>query len=334
MSSASSSLTVFQEVELPVPPGLFYNNLVVHRSGDYVSYAAPTAIVSVRTATGTPVFRPLQLSSGTHVEFLASVVDPSIENIFLVAALSDRTAVVVVNGQQTNSINAKGPTEIYTCVAAARAVTSETVVLALGGSEGTIETLRYTLEGRSTTAAEVSLPVQAHEHRSISALDVEATVSSANDVVVATEMVSGDTAGHVVLWKSGSPVVCVPPPDTSDAVTAAKLLPNTSRVAVAFGGGQIKVLERGSGAAVIVIQAHARWINALSYHPVRQLLVSAAEDGQIYVWNVAAPDPHGVCVAHGSVPNELLTGVVMMGTNNVVAQISYDTVKLRLMSFS
>ncbi|KPA83741.1 putative mitochondrial hypothetical protein [Leptomonas pyrrhocoris] len=326
---SSSSLTVYQEVALPTAPALLYNNIVVHRDGDYVSYASPTAVVSVQTATGAPCFPPLELPAGTYAQFLAGVTDPAIENITLVAALSNRTAIVVVNGQQTHSVDTSGVTETYTCAAMTRVADTEAILLVLGGSEGSIDTVRCTPQGRPISTTPPSVPVQAHEHCSITALDVNISTADSSK---AAEMVSGDSAGHVVLWRAWNPTLTVSPPETTDAVTAVKWLPQNGRVAVAYGGGQIKIVERESGAAAVVIQAHSRWINAMAYNAARQLLVSAAEDGHIFVWDANATDPDRVCVARGNVSHELLTGVAMIGTHGVVALLSYDVRRLRLMS--
>lgn len=309
-------------------PALLFNNLVVHRSGDYVSYAAPTAIVSVQTATGTPCFRPLQLPPGTYVEFLTGVTDPATEHITLVAALTNRTAIVVVNGVQTHVVSAAGSAESFTCAAVTRVGHTEEMLVVLGESEGCIETLRCTLQGQPVKTAASSMPVQAHEHRSITALDVEVP----GDDVGSASMASGDVAGQLVLWQAGNPVLALPATDTSDAITAVKLMGGTGRVAVAYGCGQIKILLRESGAAAVVIQAHSRWINAMTYHAAEQLLMSAAEDAQLFLWNTSTADAKLVCVARGNVPNELPTGVAMIGTHRVVVQLSYDVARLRLLS--
>ncbi|KPI85384.1 hypothetical protein ABL78_5565 [Leptomonas seymouri] len=325
-----SSLTVYKEVQLPAAPALLYNNIVVHRNGEYVSYATPTALVSVQTATGTPCFHPLEVPSDTCAAFLAGVTDPSVANVILVAALANSTALVLVNGQLMHTVNAKVPAETFTCVAVTRVANSEEMLVVLGGSMGSIEATRYTLQGKLLTVTSPSLPVQAHERRSITALDVRVAADAAG----AVEVASGDKGGHVVLWKAGNPTLCFPPADATDAVTSVRWLHHEGRVAVAYGGGRIKVVDSETGATVVVIEAHSRWINAMGYNEGKRLLVSAAEDGQIFIWNLNAATPDDVCVARGSVANEMLTGVAMMGAHCAVIQLSYDVPKLRLMSCS
>lgn len=330
---AASSLTVYQEVALPAAPALLPNNLVVHRSGEYVSYAAPTAIVSVQTSTGVPCFRPLSLPAGVYVEALAGVTDAAVENLCLVAVLSDRTAIVVVNGQQTHVVSRCASAAAFTAVGVVAALTaaagpSKEMVAVLGDAEGGVELVHLSLQGQPLPHAAPTVPVHAHEHRGISALDV-----CADDGFDAAVLLSGDVAGHVVVWRATNPVLCLPPTEQMDAVAAVKLLPHTTHAAIAYSGGQIKVVERETGASVAVLHAHSRWINALSFSATTQRLVSAAEDGQIFVWNTSTTDAHCVCVAHGSVQHELLTGAASIGAQNAIALLSYDVRKLRLLSF-
>lgn len=323
----ASSLCVYQDVELPGAPALLPNNLVIHRGGAYASYATPTALVSVQTSNGVPCFRPLSFPPGVYVEALAGVTESAVENLFLLAALSDGTAMVVVNGQQTHVVSRAAPVTAVAAMSAAGP--SGEVVAVVGDAEGGVDVLRFTAQGQPLLAAVASVPVQAHERRGIAALDV-----CADEEAVSTAMViSGDAAGHVVVWRGVNPVLCLPPPNAADAVAAVKLLSGTSHAAVAYGGGGIRVVERESGSAVLELHAHARWINTLAYSSALQMMVSAAEDGQVYVWDVHASDPQCVCVAHGAVPHELLTGAAILGAQKAVTLLSYDVSKLRLLSF-
>ncbi|CBZ23595.1 conserved hypothetical protein [Leishmania mexicana MHOM/GT/2001/U1103] len=318
----NSALTPHHEVQLPHSPALLYNNLQPHVGGTYVSYATDSAVYTVRASTGAPCFNPLRFPCG-QVQHIAALQDDA-ENIIVVVVLSACMAVVAVNGQQTHVLPENGGDTSLTCAAVARVAGKDEMVVAVGASNGIPLCCRYTLNGHPVAAAEVTTPVQAHAKRSITALDLEA-VGEASPV----EMASGDAGGHVVLWADNNPTLTVSPESDTDAVTCVRLISVGNAVAVAYGGGQIKLMQRSSGAVTIVIQAHSRWINAMVYSAALHWLASAAEDGQISVWDVTSVDPKRVCIASGTVTDELPTGLAFLSSMGDLLAASYDVVKLR-----
>lgn len=323
----NGALNVYHEVALPQVPALLYNNLLAHRGGAYLSFAADAAVYTVQAATGAPCFPPLRFSAG-QVVHLAALEDPAEQSVVLVAVLSARTAVLAVNGHQINTLPGPANDAALMCAALAKVPGTEELVIAVGTADGVPLLHRCTLQGHSVPAGEATAPVQAHGGRGVAALDLEV----AGGASAAVSMVSGDTGGHVVLWTGGNPVLTIPPESDADAVAGVKFVAMSNAVAVAYGGGQIKLIQRGSGAVAVTIQAHSRWINAFTYNPVRQWLASAAEDGRVSVWNIAAVKPHHVPIASGTVVGELVTGLAFLGDQQALVAAAYDVVALRFLS--
>ncbi|CAJ1005792.1 putative WD domain, G-beta repeat [Leishmania naiffi] len=322
----SRALTPYRELQLPHPPALLYNNLQLHQSGTYVSYAADSAVYTIRPSTGALCFSPLRFPGG-HVHHLASLQDDAEQNIILIIVLSTRVAVIAVNGQQTHMLPVKDDHATLTCAAVVRVAGKNEMVVAVGSSDGIPLCSRYTLQGQPVPSVELTMPVQAHARRSITALDLEALGETSQ-----VEMASGDSGGHVVLWADNNPTLMIPPESDTDAVTCLRLVAVRNAVAVAYGGGQIRLIQCSSGAVIINIQAHSRWINAMVYSAAQHWLVSGAEDGQLSVWDVTSANPTSVCLASGDLRNELPTGLAFLGDQGALLVASYDVAKLRFFS--
>ncbi|GET85975.1 hypothetical protein, conserved [Leishmania tarentolae] len=322
----NSALTPRHEVQLPHSPALLYNNLQPHNNGAYVSYATDSTVYTVEALTGAPRFKPLRFSCG-HVQHLTALQDDAEKNSVIVVILSSRVAVVVVNGQQAHVLPERDADTRLTCAAVARVVGKDEMMVAVGASNGIPLCYRYTLDGQPIASSEMITPVQAHAKRSITAMDLESTGAES-----CVEMASGDAGGHVVLWTDNNPTLSIPPDSGTDAVTGVRLIPLRNAVAVAYGGGQIKLIQRSSGAVTINIQAHSRWINTMVYSPTLHWLASAAEDGQISVWDVTSADPNRVCIASGTLTDELPTGLVFLSNAGGLLAASYDVLKLRYFS--
>ncbi|KAK7201420.1 WD domain, G-beta repeat [Novymonas esmeraldas] len=322
----SAALTPVHAVPLAHPPGLYPNNMCTHRGGAYASYAAESAVHTVQVATGAPCFRPLRFTEG-RVHHLAAVNDAATQDVVLVVVLSARLVVLVVNGQQTHALSEPCGDAALTCAAAARVAGSEEMVVAVGASQGRLARCRLTSQGRRVEGAEeVTELAPAHGGRGITAIDLECITGGPATSVA---MASGDAGGHVVLWTDGHPVQTVAPECDADAVTCVRLIASSNAVAVAYGGGQLRLIQRSSGAVAVTIQAHSRWIHTLVYSPARQWLATAAEDGQLYVWSVTAVDANRVCVAHGAVKDELPTGLAILEDERALLLTSYDVATLR-----
>ncbi|KAG5511240.1 hypothetical protein JKF63_07182 [Porcisia hertigi] len=321
----NGSLTLYNQVPLPHSPLLLCNNLQLHRGGECVSYATSTAVYTIGTSTGTPCFDPFRIL-GDRVQHIAALDDPAETNIILVV-LCARAADIVVNGQRTHTFSAEGRDALLTCTAVTRVAGKNEMVVAVGTSDGTPLCRHYTLQGEPVSSQEVTVPVQAHASRSLTALDLEIV-----EGVAYVQMASGDAGGYVTLWEGNNITRVIPPESDTDAVTCVRLIAASDTVAVAYGGGQVRVVQRSTGAATIVIQAHSRWINTMVYSAAHHCLASAAEDGQISVWDLASVDPNSVCIASGAVANELPTGLAFLGNASALVAVSYDVLKLRFFS--
>ncbi|KAG5486766.1 hypothetical protein LSCM1_08022 [Leishmania martiniquensis] len=322
----SFALAPHHEVVLPHSPALLYNNLQLHHGGAYVSYATDSAVYTIQASTGAPHFPPLRFSRH-HVRYLAALADAA-ESIVLVVVLSGGMAIIIVDGDQAHVLPKQAGDAALTCAAVARVAGRDEMLVAFGASNGIPLCCRYTLKGQPVPSVEGTAPVQAHASRSITALDLEAAGEGSS------MMATGDAGGHVVLWTDSNPTLMIPPESNTDAVTCVQLIPVRDTVAVAYGGGQIRLIERGSGAVAITIQAHSRWINSMVYSAAQQWLASAAEDGQLLLWDISSVDPNAVCIARGAVANELPTGLAFVEDSCALLAASYDVLALRFFFIS
>jgi WD40 repeat protein len=95
----------------------------------------------------------------------------------------------------------------------------------------------------------------------------------------------------------------------------------------AYCTGHVRIHDVLSKCVVVQVAAHARWINALEVHPVKDIMATAAEDCTVSVWRL--PEDGGSTqikhIASVVVPDAVLCGVAFSaGTKDHVACTAYD----------
>jgi len=90
--------------------------------------------------------------------------------------------------------------------------------------------------------------------------------------------------------------------------------------------GHIRLFSLSTETLCAEIAAHSRCINAMALHPTKPMFASVSEDTYINVWSVPdfdSKDAKVELVYSNSIADHLLTGVVFLSSENIVAA-SYD----------
>lgn len=133
---------------------------------------------------------------------------------------------------------------------------------------------------------------------------------------------SCDINGDVRFWNS-SLQVFASQSSPGDCATSCELFNGYG--VVAFGSGTIRFYAAQNAELQIVLSAHSRWINAMSYNSVRNLLATASEDGLVSVWNMPSSSDGRVTIASQFVEkNRLIVGVVFSNNGKMVSTAAYD----------
>lgn len=74
-------------------------------------------------------------------------------------------------------------------------------------------------------------------------------------------------------------------PPTDDETRCLALSPDNKRVATGLKNGLVRVYAIGAWEQTVEFEGHDKDVNAISYHPNGQLLISGGEDKQIIVWD-------------------------------------------------
>jgi len=131
----------------------------------------------------------------------------------------------------------------------------------------------------------------------------------------------GGANGKAVLFdvKSGQRVVEVG--DELDAVLAADVSPDQTKIAV--GGPQrlVRVYSTETGELLFEIKKHTDWVTALEFSPDGVLLASGDRNGGLHVWEAHTAREYLVLKAHTA----MITGISWRSDSNVVASSSEDT---------
>ncbi len=135
----------------------------------------------------------------------------------------------------------------------------------------------------------------------------------------------GGYAGSVTLFnvRTGKPMVTVG--DEYDAVLAADVTPDLSRVAL--GGPQrlIRIYSTADGSLLYEIKKHTDWVTSLAYSPDGVLLASGDRSNGLFVWEADTAREYLNLQGH----KEGITAVSWQPDSNVLASASTDsTVKL------
>uniref|UniRef100_A0A674DS87 WD repeat domain 54 n=1 Tax=Salmo trutta TaxID=8032 RepID=A0A674DS87_SALTR len=143
--------------------------------------------------------------------------------------------------------------------------------ICVGISSGSMLVFDVPIKGSNITLSEVL-----EEHKE-SITDLASECSGSLECIA--DMVSADDSGNLCVWKSGEDFQLLNKiPDR-----AVELWKGT--VVAGYGTGQIRLYEAVTGIVHAEVNAHARWIYSLDIAPFSGLLLSAAEDSLVRVWD-------------------------------------------------
>uniref|UniRef100_A0A8C7SYQ7 WD repeat domain 54 n=1 Tax=Oncorhynchus mykiss TaxID=8022 RepID=A0A8C7SYQ7_ONCMY len=147
--------------------------------------------------------------------------------------------------------------------------------ICVGISSGSMLVFDVPIKGSNITLSEVL-----EEHKE-SITDLASECSGSLECIA--DMVSADDSGNLCVWKSGEDFQLLNKiPDK-----AIELWKGT--VVAGYGTGQIRLYEAVTGIVHAEVNAHARWIYSLDIAPFSGLLLSAAEDSLVRVWDLTTP---------------------------------------------
>lgn len=135
----------------------------------------------------------------------------------------------------------------------------------------------------------------------------------------------GAKSGKVVLWDivSGARVTDVG--NEFDAVLAADITPDQSRVALGGPGKVLKVYSTKDGSLIDAVKVHTDWVTAVGYSPDGVLLASGDRAGGLRVWEARTDREFYTLDGHKGG----ITAVAFRGDSNILASASEDgTIKL------
>eukprot|EP00796_Vickermania_ingenoplastis_P010852 gene10852-7518_t len=272
--SSSIIFSNFQGNELS--PLLQYHNLNYVSSGVFL-YASNSCVASCNPSSGriTSFFAVTD-----HIHSIRSSLTPKDFLRNSLAVVTTPSAVYIISEKgvvSTLPINI-GADGLGCCAAVCAAAGSNSSLrLMAGTSSGKILFSQCTVDSTGATLTPCSA---ANIHKAaITTLDINPWLEK--DSILA---VSGDSAGNLLLWGQSHQVLKqIPSP--GDCVTDIALCVAGKRVAASYGSGKIRFYSV-EGSCEVEICAHAKWINALAYNSASHLLVSAAEDGVLNVWDV------------------------------------------------
>lgn len=166
-------------------------------------------------------------------------------------------------------------------------------------------------------SANVFSKVKAH-HASVSAV---ATNASSPAMIV-----TGDVNGALQFWNNQfQPFVSVPIP--GECVTSIAIF--GAFVCASYGSGTIRLFLAQTGELRIEVAAHSKWINAIGYSPVTNVLASVSDDSLLCLWRMpTVEDPRLHHIGHRLLTNQLLTGVSFSDDGKTVFVAPFDVDKL------
>ncbi|MFN3149077.1 c-type cytochrome domain-containing protein [Bremerella sp.] len=130
----------------------------------------------------------------------------------------------------------------------------------------------------------------------------------------------GGYAGSVTLFnvRTGKPLVTVG--DEYDAVLAADVSPDLSRVAL--GGPQrlVRIYSTGDGSLLYEIKKHTDWVTSIAFSPDGVLLASADRSNGLFVWEAETAREYMNLQGH----KEGINAVSWQPDSNVLASASAD----------
>ncbi|KAM8939900.1 WD repeat-containing protein 54 [Pelodytes ibericus] len=155
----------------------------------------------------------------------------------------------------------------------------------VGTSSGLVLVFDIPVKGTNITLAEVLA-----EHRD-PITDIAS--ESGGDVDAVADLVTADDAGVLCVWKVEEDFRLINK-ISAYGVTCSSVKLWAGIIAAAYGNGQIRVYDAGTGALNAEIDAHARWIYTLDIAPESGKLLSGAEDSFVQIWQLCRSEESGV----------------------------------------
>ncbi|CAG5922352.1 unnamed protein product [Menidia menidia] len=176
-------------------------------------------------------------------------------------------------------------------------------------SDGSIMVYWHALDTPETpTGSNITLSEVLEEHKE-SITDIASECSGCQSYIA--NLVTADDGGTLCVWKSGEEFQLLNKISGFDVTcSSVKLWKGT--VVAGYGTGLIRLYEAITGILHAEVNAHARWIYSLDIAPFSGLLLSAAEDSFVRVWNVTmTPETNSVEIGH--LHNECVTDTQICG---------------------
>ncbi len=135
----------------------------------------------------------------------------------------------------------------------------------------------------------------------------------------------GAKLGKIVLFDVASGSRLTEIGEELDAVLAADLSPDQSRVALGGPNRLVKIFNTANGALVRKVSKHTDWITAIAYSPDGVLLATGDRNGGLRVWEAASGQEFYTLGGHKAA----VTSLAFRADSNILASASEDgTVKL------
>ncbi len=98
-------------------------------------------------------------------------------------------------------------------------------------------------------------------------------------------LVVGGTGGEVLLWDTKTMRERWRLPARGSRVISGLILPDPARFVLGRENGQMEIFELPSGRLLRQIDAHADWINTISWLPRREVVITASHDQTLRIWD-------------------------------------------------
>jgi WD40 repeat protein/predicted nucleic acid-binding Zn-ribbon protein len=135
----------------------------------------------------------------------------------------------------------------------------------------------------------------------------------------------GAKSGKVVLWDVASGNHIADIGEEFDAVLAADITPDLSRVALGGPAKLLKIYSTKDGSLIDSIKTHTDWVTAVAYSPDGVLLASGDRAGGLWVWESKTNREFYNLAGHKAA----VTSVAFRADSNLLASASEDgTIKL------
>mmetsp|Transcript_28687 Transcript_28687/g.39631 ORF Transcript_28687/g.39631 Transcript_28687/m.39631 type:complete len:338 (-) Transcript_28687:136-1149(-) len=326
----------FQKVKLKTSPTLRYNNLSV--GGDRICYTddyqihlisqesissnSEPIISQAGIKDSNMVYQSKFLTMGDSI-YLVLATDAGIQiwdalgnNILFNFAIPSTGKI---DANQSRPTFARGITSIVTA--------EETEVICVGSSAGAI----YVFEGAAYKFKHVHTLTEHVEPVTDIASDSGARgTSTGGDSRL---LASADESGYIVLWDalSSKSITKSSSIQLKDKSPCVAVVVRDKRLVCGHSSGVIYFYNLKDNSKYMEVNAHPRFMAALSVHPTRDLIATCAEDSTLQVFTLPQVGEKIKNLLTLTWADSMLTGVVFCGPgSNNVAAVAYDTEQMRV----